>query len=65
MIATRPDIQPDGYYNITQAAQALEVNRHTISRWIDSGVITIKFRKVNMRRVIQGKQLLMIWEKCL
>ena len=39
MIITRPEVEPDGLYNQTQAAKALHVDRHTIARYANDGFI--------------------------
>lgn len=33
MIATRPDVSPQGLYTGRQTARHLDVDRHTITRW--------------------------------
>ena len=63
MKAKCPDIDPRGLYNQAQASKALGVNRHTIKKWVEAGVLPCKIRKVDLRGVIEGKELIKLWSK--
>jgi predicted site-specific integrase-resolvase len=62
MVTTRPNVDPDGLYNLTEAARALGVHRTTLMRYADDGCIKFKVRRANKRRVTTGAQILKCWE---
>lgn len=61
MIVTKPEVEPNGLYGVSQAARALQVNRHTILRYAEAGLITLHTRKANGRRVVSGKDIIKCW----
>jgi predicted site-specific integrase-resolvase len=61
MTSKKPNVYPDGLYTQAQAARALGVDRHTIKRYTDSGLLQAKNRKADKRLVIKGTQILAVW----
>ena len=61
MIITRPDVELDGLYTVSKAAAALHVDRHTIKRYAEKGLITFRKRQANGRPVTTGRQILRCW----
>lgn len=62
MITTRPDVTPDGKYNQKQAAEALKIDRHTIKRYAENGIIKFWIRKAGGGKVTTGKEIIKCWE---
>lgn len=46
MIIAKPDVNPEGFYNLSQAAKALHIDRHTMARYAAQGYIHFKRRKL-------------------
>lgn len=63
MTTSRPDVQPEGLYNQTQAARALGIDRHTVKRYEDNGAISFRVRRCNGQKVTTGKQIINCWER--
>ncbi len=61
MIITKPDVEPDGLYNMAQAAKALHIDRHTIARYADNGYIKFRVRKADKRRITTGTEIIKCW----
>lgn len=57
----KPQVIPDGLYNQSQAADLLGVDRHTVARYEDNGLIIFKSRKAGGRKVTTGEQILKCW----
>lgn len=58
----RPEVIPDGLYNQKQAAELLQVDRHTVARYEADGQITFKSRKAGGRKVTTGAEILRCWD---
>lgn len=51
MVATKPNVDPDGLYNQAQASAALGVERHTVKRYEENGHIYIsRYAKPEVKR---------------
>lgn len=61
MITSKPDITPDGYYQMNAAAQALQISRTSLHRYTEKGIIKASVRRVNGRRIWKGSELLKLW----
>ena len=60
MVATRPDISPQGIYSQAEASRLLGVDRHTLARW--EGLLLEPFvRKGQRGKFYLGRQLLELW----
>lgn len=62
MTPTKPQVEPDGLYNQTQAAAALQVERHTVARYEANGYIKFRVRKATKGKVTTGAQIIKCWE---
>lgn len=62
MIVTRPDVESDGIYTIAQAAKALQVDRHTVVRWVELGLVDYSVRKIDQKKVIRGSAIIEMWQ---
>lgn len=61
MIETKPEVSPAGLYNQRQAAEALQVERHTIARYAKSGLIKFQIRKAGFAKVTKGSEIIKCW----
>lgn len=59
---TRPNVEPDGFYNQKEAATALGVDRHTVRVYELNGDLTFFVRKANKRKVTTGANIIKCWE---
>ena len=57
---TDVDIRPAGRYTVTQAADALGVNRKTVTRWRESGELRGEVGR-NGRYVFKGSNLMRLY----
>ena len=62
MIITKPDVNPEGFYNLSQTARALHVDRHTVARYAAQGYIHFKRRKLGRVRVTTGAEIIKCWK---
>lgn len=58
MIPALNNISKTGRYSTTEAASLLGVNRSTLSRWLERGVIKCGYRRHNNRRFYEGSELI-------
>lgn len=63
MIITRPEVVPDGLYSQGQAAKALQVDRHTVARYAEAGLIKFRVRKAGKRLVTTGAEIVKCWKQ--
>lgn len=61
MIITRPEVDPKGLYSMTQAAKALHIDRHTVSRYAANGLIKFRVRKAGRQKVTTGAEIIKCW----
>ena len=59
MIITKPEVEPDGLYNQGQAAKALHVDRHTVARYANDGLIKFRVRK---GLITTGAEIIKCWK---
>lgn len=64
MITTRPEVTPDGRYNQKQAAEILKIDRHTLKRYAENGIIKFWIRKAGNAKVTTGAEIIKCWESC-
>lgn len=62
MITTRPEVDPAGLYTQKQAADALQVERHTIKRYEDNNIIRFRVRKAGNQKVTTGTEIIKCWQ---
>lgn len=58
MSGNRPDIDPKGYYNESDAARRLGINRSTLWRWRKAGRIKPKGERDSKRPKYLGQDLI-------
>lgn len=61
MIATRPQVSPEGLYSRKEAAEALGINTSTLHRYTEKGVIKASTRKGTGKRVWRGRDIIRLW----
>lgn len=57
-----PAVAATGRYNITQAAEILGVNRATLRRYTNNGLIKCGFRRESARKFYLGSEILRFWK---
>jgi len=62
MITTRPEVEPNGLYTQKQAADALQVERHTIKRYEDNNIIRFRIRRAGNKKVTTGTDIIKCWK---
>ena len=62
MITTRPEVDPAGLYTQKQAADALQVERHTIKRYEDNNIIRFRIRRAGNKKVTTGTDIIKCWK---
>lgn len=62
MITTRPNVDPAGLYSQKQAAEALQVDRHTIMRYEANDLLRFRIRKAGNRKVTTGADIIKCWQ---
>ena len=60
MIKNKPDIKQDCVYSQSEAARALDIDRHTVARYVQSGELESARR--GTRNVIKGSAILQLWK---
>lgn len=60
MIKNKPDINQDSVYSQSEAARALDIDRHTVARYVRSGELESARR--GTRNVIKGSAILQLWK---
>lgn len=59
---TEPRINPNGRYSIGEASAILGINRNTLRRYTNMGVIKCGFRRPTARKFYLGSELLRFWK---
>jgi predicted site-specific integrase-resolvase len=62
MIVTKPDVALNGLYSQRQAAEALQIDRHTVAAYAADGLIKFKVRKAGKRLVTTGAEIIKCWQ---
>ncbi len=62
MIVTKPDINEEGLYNVSQTALALRIDRHTVARYAKEGRIRFWRRKAGGQKVTTGNEIMNCWK---
>lgn len=60
MIKNKPDINQESVYSQSEAARALDIDRHTVARYVRSGELESSRR--GTRNVIKGSAILQLWK---
>lgn len=63
MRSTEPDVILSGRYSQAQAARALDVDRHTVSRYEKLGMISFRMRSAMGRKVTTGAEIVKLWKR--
>ena len=64
MTTTRPNIDPNGRYGVTDTAKILKIHRTTVWRWVDKGWLKPMLRKINNRTFFRGCDIIAAWDAC-
>lgn len=62
MIKVKPSVNPQGRYQISDTAGALEVHISTVDRWTRAGIMKCGIRRTNGRRVWTGEEIIRVWQ---
>lgn len=62
MITRKPEVDPEGLYNVGQTAKALGIDRHTLARYARQGLIRMWRRKAGGLRVTTGREIIKCWK---
>lgn len=62
MIITKPEVDPEGIYNIKQAIEALQISRTTFNKWMNNGYVKVRIRKTSGRPVVTGTEIIKCWK---
>lgn len=60
--ATRPKVELDGRYNVTETCAHLGIYRTTLKKYTEQKLIRCGFRKTTARKFYLGKWILDFWE---
>lgn len=60
--ATRPKVESDGRYTVTQTCSILGIHRNSLRKYTDAGLINCEFNKICYRKLYQGKEILRFWD---
>lgn len=60
MTCTEPDVKLSGQYPIKYAAAALGINRRTLGRWEEQGIIRAQAHRTG-RKFYTGREILRVW----
>lgn len=63
MTNTRPAVEPNGLYNMSEAGRALGVCRSSIRNYEAQGFLTFKVRRCGGGKVTTGTQIIRCWEQ--
>lgn len=61
LIATRPNIDLNGRYSVSQASKVLGIHRNTVTKLSDTGTLKCRYRKGTMRKFFLGSELMKYW----
>lgn len=56
-----PQVTDNGRYSVMETCRALGINRSTLRRWVNAGKIQCKFRKIDNRKVFEGREIKKAW----
>lgn len=62
MTITQPEVLPEGRYTQAQAARALQIDRHTVAKYAEEGLMKFRMRKAGRRKVCAGADIIRIWK---
>lgn len=65
MTNIEPMVADEGRYTVTETCKVLDIHRNTLRRWVLAGKIKCKFRRINNRRVFEGKEIKKAWRVAL
>ena len=65
MTNVEPKVSDAGRYTMTETCKALGIHRNTLRRWLQSGKMKVKFRRIDNRKVIEGSEIKKAWRVAL
>lgn len=61
MTNLEPKVADAGRYTVMETCKALEIHRNTLRRWVQAGKLKCKLRKIDGRKVFEGKDIKRVW----
>lgn len=58
---TRPSVTLDGRYTVMETCRVLGIHRGTLARYTKRGVIRPHYRRVDRRKVYEGRDIIRLW----
>lgn len=65
MTKTEPNVKPTDRFELREAAEVMEVDKSTILRWTNKGLLSCRIRRSNNRRFWTGAELVRFWRACM
>lgn len=59
--STRPNVESDGRYTVTQTCSILGIHRNSLRKYTDAGLINCIFNSICCRKLYEGKEILRFW----
>lgn len=63
--AEEPKVTDNGRYTVMETCEALGIHRNTLRRWLQAGKIKCKFRRIDNRKVFEGREIKKLWRVAL
>lgn len=64
MTNEEPKVADAGRYTMTETCKVLGIHRNTLRRWLQAGKIKVKFRRIDNRKVFEGREIKKSLEDC-
>lgn len=61
MTKTKPNVEPEGKYELKAAAEALGIHKATLCKYHRDGLIKATLRRCNHRTIYSGAEIIRFW----
>ena len=61
MVNEEPKASDFGRYSVSETCGLLGIHRNTLLKWTNEGIVRCGFRKANMRKFYEGREIKRIW----